>query len=919
MLPKTNRFLGKSLFIALSIFIAVTVFYTDAQADLSDFVFVTENEHLELYIKNSTTEIAVVEKRTGNTWYSNPNDRGTMEKIARGSARDRLNSQLSIGYYVGNQYITMDNYTESIVHDQHEIIPIENGVRVEYLIGRTWNDNDYVPLVISQEEFDVLLSYLDEKDHKFVRSLYASFQLEHGYEDPDNISVLGVDFEQLFGEYGLKVDEPGFRANDKRRLIQEYLKAVQNYKGYASLGGVKTEDIEALFDTPTLMLKWNIMIWDREDLINLIKESGYSPEFIIEEHQKYNVEPPSKNLRVFNVAIEYILDGTDLVVRVPHDSIIYPKDVIDPSNNKPYTFPLVQINVLPYFGAANSEETGYMLVPDGSGALINLNSGKTSAQPYRQRVYGRDHSTSAVREFSFDMETQIHLPVFGSKHEDKGFLAVIESGDTFAQIQAEIAGMSDSYNKVWTSFFYIPNARVYMQSGGAVIYMRDLSINMYQVRPYQEDMVIRYTFLDKDEASYVGMAHRYQQYLVDRYQLDRMVPTDKIPLLLELVGGIEKVEPVFGVSQKVVKPITTFEQAGLIVDDLIAQGIDELVVRYSGWLKGGLEHVFPAKLKLETKLGSEAELKQLAADLAAKNIDLYPNVNFLNVYKSSLLGFINFRDAARGLDRRPAYLNRYDLATHLRVTGEEIPLLSPAKFPSVIDGFMKGYKDLGISGLSFDVLGEQLYADYRVKEQELVDRDQARDIFVNELTKIKEQGYKLMFSGTNAYTLPFADFVVDAPSYTRNFEIIDGGVPFYQIVLRGYIPYAGEPGNLTRRSQTYLLKLLETGAVPYYMVSYADSVEVKASRFESLYSLNYQDRSDDIVDMYTEANSILQPLWHERIIDHEALAVNVYRTTYENGTSVIVNYNSVPVEVLGIEIPGYGYKILSGGEQSGQN
>ena len=103
------------------------------------------------------------------------------------------------------------------------------------------------------------------------------------------------------------------------------------------------------------------------------------------------------------------------------------------------------------------------------------------------------------------------------------------------------------------------------------------------------------------------------------------------------------------------------------------------------------------------------------------------------------------------------------------------------------------------------------------------------------------------------------------------------------------------------------------------MVSYADSVEVKASRFESLYSLNYQDRSDDIVDMYTEANSILQPLWHERIIDHETLAVNVYRTTYENGTSVIVNYNSVPVEVLGIEIPGYGYKILSGGEQSGQN
>lgn len=85
---------------------------------------------------------------------------------------------------------------------------------------------------------------------------------------------------------------------------------------------------------------------------------------------------------------------------------------------------------------------------------------------------------------------------------------------------------------------------------------------------------------------------------------------------------------------------------------------------------------------------------------------------------------------------------------------------------------------LGISGLSFDVLGYQLYADYKVNADELIDRVQAKDIVMEQMSKLRNQQLSLMVGGANVYTLPYADFVVELPQCSRNYEIIDQGIPF---------------------------------------------------------------------------------------------------------------------------------------------
>lgn len=53
---------------------------------------------------------------------------------------------------------------------------------------------------------------------------------------------------------------------------------------------------------------------------------------------------------------------------------------------------LITVSLLEYFGAGSMEDEGYMFVPDGSGAIINFNNGKTKVDAYSKEVYGEDVS-----------------------------------------------------------------------------------------------------------------------------------------------------------------------------------------------------------------------------------------------------------------------------------------------------------------------------------------------------------------------------------------------------------------------------------------------------------------------------------------------------------------------------------------------
>ncbi|MDE7300197.1 MAG: hypothetical protein K2N94_15475, partial [Lachnospiraceae bacterium] len=122
------------------------------------------------------------------------------------------------------------------------------------------------------------------------------------------------------------------------------------------------------------------------------------------------------------------------------------------------------IYVFPMLGRTHlGEMGGYMIVPDGNGALINLNDkeGRFTA-PYTQRVFGSDVGITesfVLSLFWNKYETineseYILAPVYGMVHSDSdmAYLAVITSGAEGATVMAYPNGVFSDFNGVSARF-----------------------------------------------------------------------------------------------------------------------------------------------------------------------------------------------------------------------------------------------------------------------------------------------------------------------------------------------------------------------------------------------------------------------------------------------------------------------------------
>ena len=63
------------------------------------------------------------------------------------------------------------------------------------------------------------------------------------------------------------------------------------------------------------------------------------------------------------------------------------------------------------------------------------------------------------------------------------------------------------------------------------------------------------------------------------------------------------------------------------------------------------------------------------------------------------------------------------------------------------------------------------------------------------------------------------------------------------------------------------------------------------------------DWKDSAIELYNKFNSNLGDTYSQFIVAHEKLASGVYKTTYENGKAVIVNYNYADYDYNGKTIP----------------
>ncbi|MCD7841983.1 MAG: DUF5696 domain-containing protein, partial [Lachnospiraceae bacterium] len=174
-----------------------------------------------------------------------------------------------------------------------------------------------------------------------------------------------------------------------------------------------------------------------------------------------------------------------------------------------------------------------------------------------------------------------------------------------------------------------------------------------------------------------------------------------------------------------------------------------------------------------------------------------------------------------------------------------------------------------------------------------------------------ETGKNVMLNDANDYAFAYADDIINVPLTGNDYYIIDEDVPFYEMLIHGYIDYSGDVINLSDTSDEtdIILSLIENGASPHYMFSYQSSSDIKNTSVNYFYSTEYSTWSDDALYVYTEVNNALKYVNGAEIVEHEILSSNVRAVTYSNGVTIYVNTGTKDETVDGVKVPARSYTV----------
>ncbi len=891
-------------------------------ANLQKYTLAQENEFLRLYVQEETAEFAVEDIESGEVWFSTPQNLN-LERIKRGNARNAMRSLINLNYFTPTREgKSLNSYGDSVLNEEFAVSITPEEVRFDFTLGKMWSESAHYPIFIAKDKFEALLERVEDSfDQKILLDSYSLLSFEEKTEYPyDRVSVFGLDLRDIFGNHEIQLlsgsllqkklglrDEP----HERTKIYLEHLAdtMVGNRADVERRGLLTKKDFEFVFNGPFYaLLDETYAVYNRPEFARIFSDLGYTPRDVGEDHQLHNIDPPRPNPQVFQVPLVLKLDGPSLVATVPAGEIRYPINI---PNDKgvPETFFPYSIDLLPYFGVAHESAEGYIFVPERSGALIQITNPKKNSLPaYSGSIYGVDRSIAPQVE-KIAQGPQIRMPVFGLKERDKAFFTIIEEGETLAYINGESAGRSESFAKVYARFALTPRASITLF--GVESSLDNKMVDAYAVVPYGGDITERIVFLTGNQANYVGMAQSYRDYLVQRYGLQRIEPTSEVPLVVEVVGGFHDFEPVYGAPREVIRPMTTYKGLVTILDDLEKKGVPQVRVRYLGWSKGGIEHSYPDRVSLEKTLGSAQDFRDLLKYVTDRQVELYLDVDFNTVYRDSIFdGFRSGRDASRHLNRTAVKIWDYNLATFQRILEREAYAVSPRVLGSLVDSFLQYLAPYDGANLALRTLGKDVYSDFIDKADQMVHRPEALSIALKQMEKIQASGRTMMVVGGNAAVIPYATQVVEAPTAVSPLLIIDQHVPFYQMVLHGYVDYSSQPYNEGGITRNDLLRSLETGELPFFRWALGDSSLIKGTDFEHLLAINYADLSDAGLALYQEVAPVLAKVRGQVIVNHEELRPLVFRTTYENGVEIIVNYNAEGVWWRGQHILGQGYIVV---------
>ncbi len=565
-------------------------------------------------------------------------------------------------------------------------------------------------------------------------------------------------------------------------------------------------------------------------------------------------------------------------------------DVISESSRS-----IVDLNLLQDLGAAYSDEEGYIITPDGSGAVINFNNGKSKSNEYTQRIYGRDLAKS--QDMAPKKTEQAYLPIMGIVKKDNALLEVVTEGAAYATARAAVAGQkSTSYNSAWFNFTLRSTDTYFMGGQNAS------ALNAYQEKIIPESrLTVRYYPIVKDDVSFVDVAKRYQQYLVEEKGLTR-VEKEEAPLYLDIYGGTVKEQSIVGFPVKLETPATTYEEAKKILQELNTLGVDKMIVSYEDFNAAGITSRISNSVDYSGTLGGKNKWKELRSYCDASGVMLVPSFDLME-YERSGNGYTKTGASAIAVTKAYATQSVYELAFGTpHDTRSSWYILSPAFYERVYGEVVSSCQREGMSAISVADGTNKLYSDFTSNASRSTSRQQAVNNLVKGYEMINQSGMTFVSAAANDYALPYVDYLKDVPLYSSNFDVYDYDIPFYEIVIHGYIPYTTKAKNASSSADEMFVYSVATGTPLHYEVMYEDPNEFTDCSYDELFYTYYKGWLQDISAEYKFMQQYVLPLTDETIEDFKILNENVYQTTFSDGTVIEANISTLQMWINDTEV-----------------
>lgn len=556
------------------------------------------------------------------------------------------------------------------------------------------------------------------------------------------------------------------------------------------------------------------------------------------------------------------------------------------------TYTLKSMTFMPFLGSSYSDSIdGYMLIPDGSGALIRYRKPANYSSTYAARVYGKDYGIASLASTPDNnaarAEAQVYIPVYGMVHGayQNAYLAVIESGAEYASILATPAQTNNPYNWAAARFEfrqkYVKNINRKEGAGATVP----------QEVPNAVIPKISFYFTEGEQANYDGMAVLYRELLMDQGILSPLASENMaVPMQIELLGADKKNNFLWNTTSV----FTTAERAEDIVAALTGSGIGNLDVVYRCCTKNNEcgAGFLPA-------LGSSSDFSRLQQTVEAAGGSLY---YYLDPITANIDQITLRTEAANNLSKveikwiepTASTLYPYTYLYRLTETEKRVERALSQKYGG----------EFALAQMS-----NKLYADFTSGRE--VTRGEGLERVLAVADRLAGGGKIAMYS-PNQYLWQYADKMYDLPAANSQILYESDCVPFLQIVLSGCAELYGGTINTSSYSTERLLRQIEYGMAPAFALTGCESIELYNTAQSEYFSTYYADWLPQIKESCRIISEGLGAVWGHSIVTHRCIRNGLIQVGYDNGVNIYLNYTNEALTANGVTVGSGGFVVTKG-------